>query len=66
MINEKGLAEVNGLVARFYAKPRKPYKELMDIQLRLLVLGLKLDHPIAAPDPHAPEGGSSIAMRKAA
>ncbi len=62
-MNEAGLAEANGLVARFYRVPRVPYATLFAIQCRLLKLGVKLDKPVDAPDPHAPPGGSTQALK---
>ena len=69
-MTEAELTEANGLVARFYQnsknRPRLNYEALFAIQRRLLVLGVTLNNPVAAPDPTAPEGGSAIAMRKVA
>ncbi len=69
-MTEKELAECTWLVAQFYhssrGRPRLPYAHLLDIQRRLLVLGVILEHPIEAPDPTAPEGGSAVSLRKAA
>lgn len=66
---ERDLAEANGLVARFYSRDsrgnRLPYDALFDIQRRLMVLGVQLDKPIEAPDPHAPPGGSALALKVA-
>ena len=67
-MTEAQLAEANGLVSHFYCArlAKAPHPTLFSIQRRLLVLGVSLDDPVDAPDPHAPEGGSAIAMRKVA
>ncbi len=66
-MTEGELAEAVGLVARFhYLKKRAaPHATLFDLQRRLLVLGVTLDAPVDAPDPHAPPGGSALALKVA-
>ena len=64
MLTEADLRQFVGLVARFY-KNGVSYDEKFSIQRWLLIRGVQLDHPVDAPDPNAPPGGSAIAMRKA-
>lgn len=67
-MTEDELSEAVALVARFYGGPARGmnFDERFAIQRRLLVLGVCLNSPILAPDPTAPEGGSTMAMRTAA
>ncbi len=68
-MTEAEIGEASGLVARFYHRDksgnRHSYDHLFDIQRRLMVLGVKLNNPLEAPDPHAPPGGSTQAVRAA-
>jgi hypothetical protein len=51
VIDEKDLAEINGLIARFYSTPAgQPIRlaERWTIQLRLIELGIRLKHPLKA------------------
>ena len=69
-MTEAELTEANGLVAHFYGADaqgnrRAQYEERQLIQRRLLVLGVRLTHPDPTPDPRAPEGGSTAAIREA-
>ena len=66
-MKEGDLAEANGLVARFYdlKKNCAPHETLFAIQRRLIVLGLELASPVEAPDPHAPPGGTALAIKAA-
>lgn len=66
-MTEEQLSEANGLVARFYVGKVKhwPHEALFDIQRRLMVLGVTLNNPVEAPDPHAPPGGSALVLKAA-
>ena len=63
-MTEDELTEANGLVAHFYRAKKNgaPHATLFAIQRRLMVLGVTLNKPVDAPDPHAPPGGQSIAV----
>lgn len=66
-MTEAQLSEANGIVAHFYRARRAgaPHPTLFAIQRRLLVLGVMLEKPVAPPDPHAPPGGSALALKVA-
>ena len=69
-MTEDELQEAAGLVARFYSADahgnhRYSFEERMRCQRRLLVLGVKLNRPLGVPDPRAPEGGSTAALKVA-
>lgn len=66
-MTEAELTEASGLVARFYMAPRRGMSadERWAIQLRLLALGVTLDKPMLTPDPRAPQGGTTLALRAA-
>jgi hypothetical protein len=66
-MREDDLAEACGLVARFHGARKRgaPHETLFAIQRRLLLLGVTLDTPVEAPDPHAPPGGSALAQKVA-
>ena len=71
LFTEAELSEVVGLISRYYGVDlhkirRANYTERQQIQRRLLVLGIQLEHPDPMPDPRAPEGGSTAALRVAA
>ncbi len=68
-MTEDDLREVNGLVA-LHGRGRKragfSSETLFAIERRLLKLcGLKLEYEVGAPDPHAPPGGTSLALKAA-
>lgn len=63
-MTEAELQTAVALVARFYRK--QIVEDKFELQRRLLLLGVTLDHPVPTPDPRAPPGGTAIAMRKAA
>jgi hypothetical protein len=68
MITEDDLTEINGLVAH-HGRQRKngaAASTLFDIERRLLVHGVRLIHGVGPPDPHAPQGGTSLAIRQVA
>jgi hypothetical protein len=69
-LTAEDLTRANGLVAlhgRVRTKLGGRQEALFQIERELLMLGgIKLDHPIGPPDPHAPPGGSAVALRKAA
>lgn len=66
-MTEDDLIEANALVAHFYRakKGGAPHQTLFEIQRRLMVLGVQLRHPVEAPDPTAPPGGSALALKVA-
>jgi hypothetical protein len=68
-MTEADLIAINGQVARHkYLRGHGGSAEaLFSIERWLLAqCGLKLDHAVGPPDPHAPPGGSAVAMRKVA
>jgi hypothetical protein len=65
MITEDDLKEANGLIAKYYSKNCSNAQKF-DIWRKLSLLGIKLNTSPTIPDPRAPEGGSSMAMREAA
>lgn len=67
-MTENDLIEVNGLVARHGCLRRSGASAdaLFDIERALLIYGVRLDHAVGPPDPHAPPGGTAIAQRVAA
>lgn len=68
-LTEDDLIAINGQVARHkYLRGHGGSAEaLFSIERWLLAqCGLKLDHAVGPPDPHAPPGGSAVAMRKVA
>jgi hypothetical protein len=67
-ITEADLLEINGLVARhgYVRKNSGNADTLLAIELRLLRYGVRLEHAVGVPDPHAPQGGSHAAIRLAA
>jgi hypothetical protein len=67
-VTELDLIEVNGLVAR-HGRLRKngaSADTLFDIERALLIYGVRMDHEVGPPDPHAPEGGTTVALRAVA
>lgn len=66
MITEDELREATGLIARHYRSRKNgaPAKTLFEIERALLKLFVRIDNSVGAPDPHAPPGGSAIALRK--
>lgn len=62
------LTEATGLIALYKrgVMLRVSQSRLFDIERSLLLLGVRVDNPVGPPNPHAPEGGSAIAMRKVA
>lgn len=61
-MTEAELSEAVSLVARFYRK--QVVEDRFALQLRLLKLGVQLDHPLPTPDPRAPQGGTPIEIRE--
>lgn len=66
-MTEEELTEAVGLLARFHRLRAKhaSHSALFALQLALLKLGVKPLNPVDAPDPHAPEGGSALALKAA-
>jgi hypothetical protein len=67
-MTEDDLIEVNGLVARhdYLRRGKASNDALLAIELQLLRYGVRLKHAVGPPDPHAPPGGSTVALRKTA
>jgi hypothetical protein len=68
-ITEAELGPIVGLVARhgYLRKAGGTAEALFAIELDLLRLGFRLTNgAVGAPDPHAPPGGSALALRRAA
>ena len=63
-MTENDLQEINALVAQHYRGRHTGMSasNLFAIERHLLTFGLKLDHPIGPPDPHAPDGGTTLAL----
>lgn len=57
-MTEAELTEAGQLVARFYRK--QVVEDRFALQLRLLKLGVSLEHPLPTPDPRAPPGGTAL------
>ena len=66
-MTEDDLRTITGLLSRYkHAQMRHaPHSVLFAMERDLLVLGLRVDNPVGPPDPHAPEGGSTVALKAA-
>ncbi len=68
-MTEHDLVTVNGLVAQhgWLRRNGGGADALFGIERMLLFLcNLHLDHEVGPPDPHAPPGGTTVALRKVA